>query len=120
MDEVRRVLLAVRDERGMPVVTQVFDRREARAAHFGIGGPAGGDVYYEVAQGFGWTREAGGPVYDDARRAVGAHGFPSTAADMHTVSCEWSPTVSGVRRDRIATLTEVAPAVKGWLGVVVR
>ena len=120
MDEVRRVLLAVRDERGMPVVTQVFDRREARAAHFGIGGPAGGDVYYEVADGFGWTREAGGPVYDDAHHAVGAHGFPSTAADMHTVSCEWSPTVSGVRRDRIATLTEVAPAVKGWLGVVAR
>ena len=77
-------------------------------------------MYYEVAEGVGWTREPGGPVYDDARRAIGAHGFPTTAADMHTVSCEWSPTVVGVRRDRIAALTEIAPAVKRWLGVVAR
>ena len=120
MDEVRRVLLAVRDERGMPVVTQVFDRREAQSALLGIGGPAGGDVYFEVAEGFGWTREPTGPSYDDARRAVGAHGFPSTAPDMHTVLCEWSPTVVGVRSDRVAKLTELAPRVKQWLGVKAR
>lgn len=117
MDQVRRALLAVRDEWGRPVVTQVVDRRDPRAAALGIGGPAGGDVYYEVAEGYRWTWDPRGPVVDDAPRAAGTHGFPSTSSDMHTVFCQWSPGEQGTRRPGVARLTDVAPAVREWLGL---
>lgn len=117
MDEVRRALLAVRDEWGRPVVLQVIDRRDPRAAALGIGGPAGGDVYYEVAEGYTWTWEPQGAVVDDADHAVGTHGYPSTSPDMHTVFCDWSPVRRGGRRPEVARLTDVAPAVKRWLAI---
>lgn len=117
MDAVRLALLSVRDEGGRAVVTQVIDRRDARAASLGIGGAAGGDVYYEVAPGYRWTSEARGPVVDDAPRATGNHGFPSTAPDMHTVFCQWWPASGGGQRTGMARLTDVAPTVKAWMGI---
>ncbi len=117
MDDVRRALLAVRDEWGRPVVTQVIDRRDPRAQSLGIGGPAAGDVYYEVAPGYTWTWEPGGPVVDDAPRAVGTHGYPSTSPDMHTVFCDWTPAGGGTRRAGVARQVDVAPAVRRWLGI---
>lgn len=117
MDEVRRALLAVRDEWGRAVVTQVIDRRDAGAAALGIGGAAGGDVYYEVAEGYRWTWEPQGPVVDDAPAVLGSHGFPSTSPDMHTVFCQWWPDARGAPRAVGARLTDVAPAVKSWMGI---
>jgi hypothetical protein len=95
----------------------VIDRRDPRAEALGIGGPAAGDVYYEVAEGYSWTWEPRGPMVDDAPRATGTHGYPSTSSDMHTVFCQWSPAEQGVRRPDIARLTDVTPAVKQWLGM---
>lgn len=116
MDSVRRVLLALRDEWGRPVVTRVFDVRDAGGDSLGIGGPGGGDIYYEVADGLSWSGTATGPVLSPLRRPMGTHGFPSTALEMHTVSCAWG---SGVRPARlpVARLTDVVPAVEAWLGV---
>lgn len=114
---VRRVLHAVRDEAGRAVVMRTFDAREAGAAALGMGGAAGGDVYYEVADGFAWTRDLADRVVTDKERAEGEHGFPSTSADMHTVFCEWMPGREASRRTQVVRLTDVAPAVRRWLGV---
>ena len=120
MDEVRAALLAVRDPSGAPVVTEVVDRRDARAAWLGIGGVAGGDVYFEVAEGFGWNWEPRGAVVEMKDHPVGWHGSPSTSRDMHTVSCEWGAAVRpapGERVRRPARLVDVVPAVQRWLGM---
>ena len=116
IDEVRRVLVALRDEWGRPVVTRVFDRRDAGADSLGIGGPAGGDVYYDVADGLSWSEAVTGPLVSPLRRPLGTHGFPSVAPEMHTVMCAWG---SGVTPSRlpVALLTDVVPAVERWLGL---
>ncbi len=116
MDEVRRALLALRDEWGRPVVTRVFDRRDPGADSLGIGGPEGGDVYYDVADGLSWSASATGPVISPVRRPMGTHGFPSVAPEMHTVSCAWGADVSPERLHTVP-LTSVVSGVRSWLGM---
>ncbi len=116
MDSVRAMLLGLRDEWGRPVVTRVFDVRDAGSESLGIGGPGGGDIYYEVADGLSWSTVATGPVLSPLRRPMGTHGFPSTAPEMHTVSCTWGSRVTPARLP-VARLTDVVPAVESWLGV---
>ena len=111
--------LAARDAWGRPVVTRVIDAAEEGAASLGIGGAAGGDIYYEVADGLSWTSDAAGSVVSDARHPVGTHGFPSTATDMQTVFCQWMPGDSASRGGS-ARLPDVSPAVRRWLGIVER
>lgn len=113
---VRSALLAVRDEWGAPVVTEVIDRRDPRAATLGIGGPAGGDVYYEVARGFDWSWSPDRPVVEPRRHPVGAHGFPSSSPDMHTVSCAWGAGIVAGRTPTVR-LVDIAPDVQRWLGI---
>ena len=116
---VRRALLAARDAWGRPVVTRVIDAAEEGAASLGIGGAAGGDIYYEVADGLSWTADVAGSVVSDARHPVGTHGFPSTATDMQTVFCQWMPGDSASRGGS-ARLPDVSPAVRRWLRILER
>ncbi|MCC6928049.1 MAG: alkaline phosphatase family protein [Gemmatimonadaceae bacterium] len=116
---VRRALWAARDEWGRAVVTRVFDAADVGAEALGIGGAAGGDIYYEVADGLSWNAQATGSVVFDAKRPVGTHGYPSTAADMQTVFCQWMPG-EGASHGAPARLTDVSPAVRRWLGVADR
>lgn len=115
MDEVRRALLGVRDERGQRVVTHVFDIRSPEAAALGFGGATGGDIYYDLAPGYLWTTGAAGPVVEDAPRVTGEHGFPSTAPEMHTVSCAWGESVPAHRDTAVRPLTDITRAVRRWL-----
>lgn len=115
--QVRAALLAVRDTDGRPVVTRVFDARAPESASLGIGGKAGGDIYYEVAEGYAWSAEPFGAVLSPMARVVGSHGFPPTSADMHTVFCEWMPGLPAARRAESVRLTDVALAVRRWLAV---
>jgi hypothetical protein len=116
MDQVRGALLALRDEWGRPVVTRVFDRRDAGADTLGIGGPEGGEVYYDVADGLSWSASSTGPVISPVRRPLGTHGFPSVAPEMHTVSCAWGADVLP-QRFGVVPLTSFAPTVSTWLGI---
>lgn len=124
MDAVRRALLAVRDAWGRPVVTRVIDRRDPQAHALGIGGATGGDVYYELAEGYGWTWEPRGPVVDDAPAAsavpgaMGAHGFPSTSPDMHSALCRWGAGVMPMREGAVRRQPEVSREAQRWLGVL--
>lgn len=123
MDSVRRVLLAVRDAWGRAVVTRVFDRRDAQAHSLGLGGATGGDVYYELAEGYAWNWEPGGAVVEDlpGPRGVpgpmGAHGFPSTSLDMHSAYCRWGAGVTASREEGARRQPEISGEVQRWLGI---
>jgi hypothetical protein len=112
--EAELALLAARGADGAPVVTRVF--RAAEHDSLGLGGPVGGDLYYEVAPGYSWTSSARGPVVDPTADADASHGFPSVSPDMYTVFC-----AEGVafppRRLGPARTIDVAPTVAEWLGI---
>src|SRR5690606_35015224 len=97
VDAAERALLAVRGPDGQPVVTRIW--RAAEHDTLGMGGPVGGELYYEVADGYYWTMEPREPAAGDGSRAGAGHGYPSVAADMQTVLCA---TGDGVRHRRIA------------------
>jgi predicted AlkP superfamily phosphohydrolase/phosphomutase len=108
-----KALRAVRGEDGTPVVTRtwkVFERDS-----LGRGGPVGGQLYYETAEGYAWTRETTGPAAASARVSAD-HGFPSISPDMFTVFCAAGPRIRTRRVPPVRTI-DVAPTVSGWLGV---
>jgi hypothetical protein len=108
-----RALLAAHDEHGASIVTRVW--RAAEHDSLGLGGPAGGDLYYDLADGFAYSWSAGGPVASD-RPPGGAHGFPSVRPEMRTVLCAAGAGITP-RRIGTARTIDVAPTVAEWLGM---
>jgi hypothetical protein len=109
-----QALLAARGVDGAPVVTRIF--RAAEHDSLGLGGPVGGDLYYEVAPGYGWTSSARGSVVDTTAEADANHGFPSVSPDMYTVFCT-EAAVFTPRRFGPARTIDIAPTVAEWLGI---
>ncbi len=109
-----QALLAARGADGAPIVTRIF--RSAEHDSLGLGGPVGGDLYYEVGPGYSWTSSARGPVVEQMTDPDANHGFPSVSPDMYTVLC-----VEGLafpaRRHGPARTIDVAPTVAAWLGI---
>ena len=113
IDAAERALLAIRSEDGSPVVTRSW--RSAEHDSLGLGGPVGGDLYYEVARGYRWDAATKGAVVRDAPVTAG-HGFPSTSPDMQTVFCAVGPAFAPNRGPAARTI-DVAPTVADWLGI---
>jgi predicted AlkP superfamily phosphohydrolase/phosphomutase len=114
LEAAERALLAARGADGAPVVTRVF--RAAEHDSLGLGGPVGGDLYYEVAPGYSWTDSARGAVVEPAVAADAHHGFASVSPDMHTVFCA-EGLAFPARRVGPARTIDVAPTVAEWLGI---
>jgi hypothetical protein len=112
--EAEQALLAARGADWAPVVTRIF--RAAEHDSLGLGGPIGGDLYYEVAPGYSWTSSARGPVVDPTADADANHGFPSVSPDMYTVFCA-EAVAFPPRRLGPARTIDVAPTVAEWLGI---
>lgn len=74
-DQVRNALLGTRDGAGKPLFTGVFLPGDGQS--LGIGGPAGGDVYFEVATGCYPSNRASQSVVTDVSSPIGSgvHGF---------------------------------------------
>ena len=73
---VKKALLDVRDpSTGAPIVTAVFEPEDA--AGMGIGGPAGGDVYFELAPGYYPSNRANANIVAPYGKEIGGgvHGF---------------------------------------------
>jgi len=106
-------LEGVRGVDGQPVVTRLW--RPAEHDSLGMGGPVGGDLYYEVADGYRWSADPRGAMAGPDRAGAG-HGYPSVAADMQTVLCA---TGAGFPARRIgpASTVQMAPTVAAWLGI---
>lgn len=113
IDEVSAALLAVRDANGEPVVTRVYVAEEH--PELGLGGAAGGDLYWRLAPGFRTTRSASASAAVTDARIWAGHGFDSTEADMHTVYCEWGEGVAPGRTPPIRII-DVAPRLGAELG----
>lgn len=108
-----RALLAARGEDGAPIVTRTW--RAAEHDSLGIGGPAGGDLYYELAPGYTWTAAAAGPLTQSAAPSAG-HGFPSVSPDMRTALCAEGAGFRPLRTGPARTI-DAAPTVAAWLGI---
>ena len=104
LQRAEAALRAVRGADGKPVVTQTW--RVNSQDSLGRGGPVGGEIYYETAPGYFWTRALDGPAAGPGR--IGAdHGYPSISPDMYTVLCAWGPAVPAARVGPARTIDAV-------------
>ncbi|MGH7665245.1 MAG: alkaline phosphatase family protein [Gemmatimonadaceae bacterium] len=108
-----RALTLARAPDGTPIVTRIW--RAAEHDSLGIGGAAGGDLYYELAPGYYPSSATSGPLTESTAPDAG-HGFPSTAPDMRTVFCALGSSFAPRRTGTTRTI-DVAPTVSDWLGV---
>ncbi len=86
-------------------------------AAMGLGGPAGGDLYWATRMGYRSSsshreREATG-----AGRLIAGHGFPPDEPDMRTVFCAVGPGLGEGVRGGAIRITAVAPTISDYLGV---
>ena len=113
---VKAALLGVRGPDGQAALTGAWASAEIDS--LGAGGPAGGDVYFETAPGYSWSRGTAAPAALASTRAGAGHGYLSTASDMQTAFCLDAPASprlpSSLGQVRI---TDAAPTVAAWLGL---
>lgn len=111
--EARMALEAVRGPNGEPVVTRTFTPEEN--PEFGLGGAAGGDLYFGTAPGYRWSwRHRGEAV--EAAGIWGSHGFPPDEPDMFTVFCAEGAGFSTKRIPQRPT-TVMAPTLADLVGL---
>lgn len=115
VEAVTRALTDVGEAGDESPVTAVYTPE----AHpdLGLGGAAGGDVYWGVKRGFRSSSSLRGEIVQKAALRSG-HGFPSTDADMRTVFCAYGAdfpagTIQGVRT------IDIAPTLADYLNMAV-
>ena len=107
------VLRAVRGSDGEAVVTGAWTAAELDS--LGAGGPAGGDVYFELGPGYSVSRDLRGPV-TSMGAVMASHGFLSTAPDMRTVLCAFGRAAAPRRAGPTRTI-DAAPTIAEWIGM---
>ncbi|MDR7481316.1 MAG: alkaline phosphatase family protein [Armatimonadota bacterium] len=112
---VRRALEEVRDG-GRPLVTAVIDA-EVDGAPRGIGGPAGGDVYLDLAPGYDFDARLDAAEVVVPRAPYGAHLFDPLRPTMRTLLVLQGPGVAAGRRLRGVRTIDVAPTLADLLGM---
>lgn len=112
---VENVLRAARDSTGTPIVTQIWRSIGSAADSLGIGGPAGGDLYFGLAPGVYMSAQTQGPVLGQTEPR-GSHGFPSIDVDMQPALCAVGPAVRPRRFGGVRSI-DIAPTVAEWLGI---
>jgi hypothetical protein len=112
---VENALRAVRDSTGAPVVTRTWRAIGVAADSLGLGGSAGGDVYFGLAAGIYMSGDVEGPALERVEPR-GSHGFPSVDPDMQPALCIVGPSVRP-HRFGTARLIDIAPTVAEWLGI---
>lgn len=116
LEEAERALRSARSPEGTAIVTRAWRAHAPGADTLGLGGPSGGDLYYDVARGYTWNAGLGDPVSTELSRPGSTHGFPSTSPEMHTVLCMWG---SGIAPQRIGPVrsSDAALVTSDWLGI---
>ena len=111
--EAEQALRDARDDDGRVIVTEIY--RPEEHPELGIGGPAGGDLYFGTAEGIRWSWRADLPVIAPAGPWAG-HGFPSTDPDMYTAFCAEGAEFPERRIDAVRVV-DAAPTVADWIGI---
>lgn len=103
------------DENGERVVERVYIASEH--PELGIGGAAGGDVYWETARGYSASRNVRGESSVNPNgRIFAGHSHASTSPDMYTVTCAYGQHFPA-RRIAGSRLIDMAPTVAEYLGI---
>lgn len=121
LDEKEKVIQAVKDALnkvktadGESVVTAIYTPDEN--PDLGLGGPAGGDVYWGVKEGFRSSYSTNSTdVIEEGDLRTG-HGFPSTDQDMFTAFCAQGGGFNTNRMEGVKTI-DIAPTVADYLGI---
>jgi hypothetical protein len=116
LDAVERAMLAARTPEGEALVVRTWRADADGADTLGIGGPTGGDLYYDVTRGYFWNAGVTGSVTSMLPGPVAGHGFPSPSPEMHTVLCLWGDAVSPRRIGPVRN-ADAALIVADWLGM---
>ena len=117
VEQARAALEALRDpESGRAVFTAFFRPGEAGAPP-GLGGPAGGDLYFDLAPGYRASSAPGGEILARLAEPVGAHGLDPARNDMLAVLFARGPGLPpGGVWPRLRTI-DIAPLVADLLGI---
>lgn len=108
VEQARRALAAV------PGIVSFFTP-EQDGERFGIGGPAGGDLYFDFAPGYaGSSRPSQSPVSEIRPR--GMHGFLPTRRDMRAICIAAGPRIPRGASWPEFRIIDIAPMIADLLG----
>lgn len=89
-----------------------FFTPEQDGEKYGIGGPAGGDLYFDFAPGYGPAARRGG----GQDRPRGAHGFLPTRRDMQAICIAAGPRIRAGAEWPEIRIIDIAPMIAELLG----
>ncbi len=92
-----------------------FYTPEQDGEKYGIGGPAGGDLYFDFAPGYGPAMRGGGRGSSEARPR-GAHGFLPTRRDMQAICIAAGPRIRAGAEWPEFRIIDIAPMIAELLG----
>lgn len=115
VEQARRALAAVH-ENGKPVFTS-FYTPERDEAKYGIGGRAGGDLYFDLAPGYAASGRPNPALFDANTKPRGVHGFVPTRPEMLAICILKGPRVQPATHWPQLRSIQVAPLVSDLLGI---
>lgn len=114
MAEVLAALSGVKDSQGEPILEGVYIASEH--PELGLGGAAGGDIYWAEAYGYRSSRTTRGDSYVGTTGPLGWHSLASTDPHMRTVTCAYGDGFT-TQRAPASKLIDLAPTVAEYLGI---
>ncbi|MCH8501727.1 MAG: alkaline phosphatase family protein [Aliidiomarina sp.] len=115
IDRIVAALENLRDGDGNRVIERVYIASEH--PELGIGGAAGGDVYWDTVQGYAPSRSVTGASAIDVNGRISAgHSHASTNPDMYTVTCAYGQHFPANRIPG-SRLIDMAPTVADYLAI---
>jgi len=111
---VADALRRVKTDNGETVVTEIYTP-EANPG-LGLGGNAGGDIYWGMTDGFRSSSSTRGDAITEPGDLRTGHGFASTDPDMYTAFCAGGGGFTQVRIEGVRTI-DIAPTVAEFLGI---
>lgn len=112
--EVMQALRGAQDASGDSILDRLYLADEH--PELGMGGAAGGDIYWAEAYGYRSSRTTRGDSYVGETGPLGWHSLASTDPYMRTVTCAYG---SGFESKQVpaSKLIDVAPTVSDYLGI---
>lgn len=104
----------LQDSDGQPVIERIYLAEEH--SELGMGGAAGGDIYWQEARGYRSSRNARSGQVIKQGGLQGSHSFASTNPAMQTVTCGYGEGFSP-KTLPASRLIDVAPTVSDYLNV---
>jgi hypothetical protein len=116
--KAREALAALRDPAtGQAVVREFYEPGKDRG-RFGIGGPAGADLYFDLAPGYRAVGESrSGRVVESLDRPQGVHGFMPLRDDMLAILVASGPRIPRAAQWPRLRSIQIAPLIADLLGI---